>query len=1403
MPNNVVANVGSKVGGHIVGHTKSAAMTFGASLGGAAAGIGGLAVGVGLTALIAFIDKKIALHKTKKAYTNIKCDAEKVYAWQTALEARVGQMPLEEAFKQFLIDNAGVQGDKQGKNPTIPPFCIDLFNAFQDKAIKGAFLKESGAIVDIFDSMMFGILGYLLLHKAIVYNGDTNGYRFNVDQIDQGTAAMLMFGNELSIYLLRLSQVCNSITTNEQQRQEKRALADKIVESIHITIRQALGKNGLLNEKRTKFGEIVKGVASKLFGYQSGRVMSLDNIISSVVEPKRDEHDTPLPSIFEKIKDRMLLEASLKEDEAIASELVRSAYEAKNKSYIGMVMATQNDDPIGPAVPVEIYREFKKPAEAVLTKKARKLVDITENRGFLLAERRAYNDKNTIVAMPSGQADFTPVGDLNRQTKASLKSRSAKYVTKEHATQSMQVWRDITYLRGVIEQISAAYSEEVRHGSGAKSPIAHYFLLMLNQALNQVQLLYAKLAGDDFLTQMINRTKHHYVNEHQLDLSAKKSEVSIGLPHELGAIREVSVDGFYNLAPEMTSENAEKGRSLNNRRTNNLDEIRRLPSSTFASALRKDAAWHVYMQQHIQNLLQDHEKWPEADIQTVLDNIDQWSALSERAKAWSLTASVLLNDDDQLSKDAGYQAFRQDTKDWREAFNDIPNEVEQRDLIAISKKHKSVMASYTAVIKNSQETITDINNLLQALYNDKNDLYRVLIKDLMQIAKDNLAIQSTTNEDGCISLQLETYRLIDAYDYHHIIDNLLTMSVVIRSQSEVPTATKEVLDTNARNLRDLTDQLPKLNETEKETILRQKTEEASNSLKQLLAQVEDLTSSVSSLKAKNTDLLAHNIQLTERLAGIESAFAQQLESILKTLDPENPLLGKSGDLLKALQDSLESGKNLLAEKIKTAKDTVKSFQEQSLKTIKALLEEQASLVKTALDNNSGRDQDLLGINTVIEAELDKVKSKKITVLEDDSLRKKINEMIISRPSDSEKIESDLDAYVRGVVEKHLDSQIEALANIKSAVEKCLQKSPGYLAAINACAPNYDNHKKTYEELVDLSKVTMDTLKQAEVTNDGKIADLEAQVANLQMEAEKAKWREKMIDDQLIKMKSIFASQLKTYQEYDRLSIRKADNSMPTARMGKLGQSAHNAAPVGIARGHKSDKIRKQLDILANALDKLMIHKKSGELASFNAKAITSEAMNALVSAFLVAHVHRKRFLPEWAGIAKSAKSLAEIVVPKKNESVKKFALISKLIAHVRFLEDKFEEAFPNVKYQSAGSLRLLKTWAKYDPKNVPADKLTTYQMARIMKDIVRLQYQVANHGDTNFYHNGKAIPLFTGGYHQDFDWDGLITKIQYPKVQPTNDLANGAEKDDIVTADRVDPEDVNQEDDKAGFSPGH
>jgi hypothetical protein len=228
----------------------------------------------------------------------------------------------------------------------------------------------------------------------------------------------------------------------------------------------------------------------------------------------------------------------------------------------------------------------------------------------------------------------------------------------------------------------------------------------------------------------------------------------------------------------------------------------------------------------------------------------------------------------------------------------------------------------------------------------------------------------------------------------------------------------------------------------------------------------------------------------------------------------------------------------------------------------------------------------------------------------------------------------------------------------------------------------------------------------------------------------------------------------TFAEYQsQTSLAMAGQQQPTVTMGRLGRRANPESAVGSAYGTKQAAMQDQLSILQRALSVLKIDIDGKQVEHGDAtrrrekkRIKRTRAMNALMGATGAALVQRQRFFAKSGDLTASIKSLAGLLLPNTPEQ--KAGLIKLLKKHMTYLERARGQ-----QYREPNSFKILQRRMSQLTADTGRHHLTAFKLAKILKDMAIIHYQVL--------HNG-AKPDFTGGWKSDYNYGALVAGFQQP-----------------------------------------
>ena len=1256
----------------------------GAALGGAVAGVAGLAVGAGIASLIAVIMGKIKESRLKSEYRNLKVDKNGLEKWQVALEGRTKRMHLESDAETF-IHAVGVQ-NLSSENPTVDPLCVELYNNWKTNAIQGDFIGLSGTIVDLYESIMHGVTDYLYQHNVLTWQGSNKGFSFKSREggLEQGPVGMIMFGNELSMLLLYLSQVANQVTTDEKQRGAKIAQTKKIVEAIHLSVNEAFNNVGLLRRNRTRFGAAAKKVLRAVAGFENGREVSFKMLHDNI---KAAESKSPTEkSMIEELRETMINEADKKADQAIASELMLSAHSASNESYQTAVAATQIADSkaIGPALPAHTY--FKGfVSQPTVLHKANTQVQLTENRDMWDYMTKPFDSNHQdVVSLPHGAPQFKAVGDLSRESKLTPMDRSADFVAPANAKVAMLEWAHITYLRKVVEQITDAYSEEVRMGGGAKSPTALYFLTLIDQGLSQIKTLYHKLANSIFFTQMIKRSKTSYQKAGE-ELAVSNYDVVIGIPSDKTEVRKQSIADFLG---------------ADDPGNDNLKDITKIEGSTLCDGLRKDMAWHVHMQGHVTNLIKSHRI-----DKTRTSDMSSWEVAGARSKAWSLISSLMANLQVDGSSDEGFNQFKQDIVNWP---------VEHAKLLGnttataqVAQKHKEVTEAYAKAISAANKMLVAVNDFLRKLKIKDQNTYDQLKNEINKDVKPHNLLSFSEDNKGALSISLLQYNLTSALDYHNLSKNLsiivdkvsLRLPVNVSQQvfdqmgqsSDNKTALewisecnpyRELLGTNSVLLLTAQKKFPKLHQQEAFLLEAQS--------KEAITRAKDNEQHVIGLAATVDALTTEKAETEALIAQISSKMIRQAGAVASTAGDMSTQLGEQKEELDTLGEKLKN---------------INKDLDQFIETQGKLTLEQTRLTQEVLDTLA------LAQNT-FKAEAEQV--EKLMTSQSDGFKE-----IFNTPNLSED--------VKNLTQQQSKALIETLTATYQRLDETAKQIKQKIDAFSV--KNITLTEESEKQLEQLRKVQTEIEGVVE-----RIKALESRVSTLESTVIGIIGNAREMKEDLILLSQVVTGLVNIREQRPNVESESLEHIDTNKK--DIKSSTFQAKEDAINELFKdfSDKLKQYHQ--ANNGDQKVADKVRDQTKLFS-------SLCMLIGA---ASTHRSKVIPLLAGPTKSAVNVASALFPKKQGTNEERAssqeargrLIELLKDYTSSLEEKWKVNKITEPYSIPHSFRILgeKTndiLASLSSKHC----LTPRKLLKILEDITRIHYALTHKGEK---------PSFTGGF---------------------------------------------------------
>jgi hypothetical protein len=1312
-------------------------------------GTGGLAIGAGMTALISFIVAKAKLSDQRHLLRNISVSKENLQSWQAELSDRFDRMHIDaegQDLKTTFMQAVGIQ-NLDGPNPTINPLCIEIINDFQDKAIKGQFIGESGAVLRLFDAITSGVTDYLLKNKVLAWDGSNSRYHVKAGQLSQGAAAMIMFGNELCLLILRLSQVANRVSITAGDKSAKYEKIKNMVGAIHLSIEEAFKinrsdrkKDGLLRVNATGFGRILKDGLGAVFGYHNGRVDSMAFLEDSIAEATDAELNfaEEKRSIIERLADVMFSEAELKTDEFVASEFTFAAHHAMQESYKAAMMATQNADSkaAGPGVPAQVYFEGYVSKNTVFHRSA-KQVELTLNRDMWEYMRRCFDaNHQKILALPHGNPKFETFGDLSAKTKFVGKSRSADFVSEEAATGGMLLWSDIAFLRGAFALCMDAYGEEVRNGSGANSADASFFQQCGLFLLNQIKALSGALADDTYFTQLINRTMHHYEDMAGEKMHASDTLIPLGVSQEILLTRQAQIRDFYG---------------TNKNQSQNLEAITKMPASTLATSLRKEAAWHVYVTQRLQENVS--VKKVKVNSQSM---VGDWSIDSARLKAWSLMATLMANATITPSeRDSGARAFHEHTQGLLREYTAY-----QGSASSVFEQHKQLTSAYKNTIESANAMLDAINDFFaQAKVDSKlKTSLKKQIEALFQSTDTNDTVRlrffnlTTSEKVEHTRLTLSASSLVNPVDYRnigealHAIKNCLDLVIKQdRSLQGKTLATKAALESllnnNSQN-KDLIESYAIVSLEEKlaaamkniqgaqawypALTAKQVSQQNQATHENLQSEWKQLEKSVKSLADQNQALVKENAQKSDELEAYKKKFESFSDEIQTSI--EGLSVFKTSSQSDADKQALGESVAALRDHFSMLTIDMGSFRSKAIELSSGLLISLKEMAERYQTDIQSITDEVTSISDGIDA---RIKEKQ--TWNTSNLQEEINGLVQQLISSDEKDKINAIDILEQTGKNHLAD----LVAIKSQVDMQLSFLKDKLEKFKGFSQVHDRAlgKLTELKLLDdqISK-TQKNLSDAVKTISDRVDTLSARVTQIEDTVKAVQSHvQKVISDAF----SMVQSELDTHNSRANLSLSGGD--------AEIKNKVQLSTRVRQASAPKKAIIDTLLMELNSALKELKVSDKNSSGAQI-------KVINALSKLFAAAHMHRTKVASPLAPLSKSSKTLAQLILPKDPEKKKILIQLLKSLTEslTKIHHSSNDSAVIELKVPKAFQYIEMNINKLVEPKG--KSEFTDSKFAKLMKAVLEFQFRLQNKGEALNWGQGSTMI-------NDSDWESFVNQF--------------------------------------------
>ncbi len=665
------------------------------------------------------------------------------------------------------------------------------------------------------------------------------------------------------------------------------------------------------------------------------------------------------------------------------------------------------------------------------------------------------------------------------------------------------------------------------------------------------------------------------------------------------------------------------------------------------------------------------------------------------------------------------------SKDLKEAISILDGSEQSKAVKEIATKNERQVVAFQALLVSAYAFVSNLNTAYPGLTEDKK-------KELASLVKKGLGPYLSFNV-GKSPFSLNEQHFVSAYDYVALLSSFNVISASLASS--LPAASNGVqasLKAYAQLVDDAgistyTQAQMKSMHAGKQSAYAYAEKVSAQQVIRLETSLEQTRAQLQESQQKLSESLETEEMIKSRLKTIEETLAESKVTIEKT----EAVLAASQTETAALKQTLVTTNANLETATDQAKTTLQSYDELCGAMLEEIQSQKSFLVQLgeSLRKNHSDHMTKLKENYVASVQVAKALPEgdaKVAMLE--NLEKDYNEL-----SQSAK-----------------QAFLNAKEDMQSQVEKMTLKITAYIKTINGLS---EESNKVVAALQ-----TIPSELEAVITQ---MSALERNLKNLASDVDKLRENIAEVSAEVVTIRQKLSAP-ESEKKKD-LSMEGNSGTLPTITLNhKVGTKAYAA---------KNEAINTQLDTLQTALKALKICEK-GELTAV-AKNTKLKAMNALVSAFYMAHIHRNHVIEAMAGSTKSSVSLAKALLP--TDAIKKRGLVSLLRDHIKVLQDKYENReFSGIRMKLPNSLSYLRDADINElVSNDSKHRLTPARLARIMKDMVVYQYGLKYSGQKPSFTGGGAMINVT-------NWSGLVEKVS---IEVEGDFAhrNAGVKQPVVS----------------------